>query len=47
MVWNNAGAAGKGGGRPGDGALGTLLRAWNPVNGTEGGRDCLTKAAEA
>ena len=46
MVRNHAGAAGKGG-SPGDGALGTLLRAWNPVKGTEGGRDCLTEAAEA
>ena len=46
MVRNHAGAAGKGG-SPGDGALGTLLRAWNPVKVTEGGRDCLTEAAEA
>lgn len=46
MIRNHAGAAGKGGGHPGDGALRTLLRAWNPVKGTEGGRECLTEAAE-
>lgn len=47
VVQSRPRAAGKGRGRPGDGALRTLLRAWNSVEETEHVRGCLAKAAGA
>lgn len=44
VVGNHAGAPRKGGARPGDGALGTLLGAWDSVKGKKQARDSLTKA---
>lgn len=43
VVWNHTWTAGKGGDSPGEGAVRTLLRAWNSVEGRKPVRDLSLK----